>query len=76
MFRGLEKFRHFINYFQIKFIHSPNDDERIHTVYIHACTKSLIKTIITLKISDNFNIFKIMVIALWDDGKTGHIYNM
>lgn len=37
------------------------------------CTLSLINKIITLKMSDNFNKFKIMVIAWWDDEKTGHI---
>lgn len=26
--------------------------------------------------SDNLNTFKIMVIALWDDEKTGHIRDM
>lgn len=42
-------------------------------VYMYASTLSMINKIITLKMSDNFNKFKIMVIAWWDDEKTGHI---
>lgn len=40
---------------------------RVHSI-LYVTISSFIK-IITLKMSDNFNTFKIMVIALWDDEK-------